>query len=74
MSIFNPLNAGPTQPAPYVQPNTANPTANPLVGSFAVGANTLNLTWPIPEYTQPNYPTNVPASGVGCPAFPLGTP
>lgn len=56
MGIFNPLNAGPTQPSPYVQPNTANPTVNANVASYPVGANTLDLTWPIPAYVQPGTP------------------
>ncbi len=53
MSIFNPLNPGPTQPNPYQQPNTSAPPANANVASYPTGANSLSLTFPIPAYVQP---------------------
>jgi hypothetical protein len=48
-------------PSNYQQPNAANPAANANVANFPVGANMLNLTWPIPNYTQPGVsnPPNV---------------
>jgi len=53
MSIFNNLVSGPGWPGNYVQPNTAAPAANANVASYATGANSLNLTWPIASYSQP---------------------
>lgn len=58
MSIFNPLNAGPTQPAPYQQPNTANPAANANVASYPVGANPMALSWPLTPFVQPGSPSS----------------
>jgi hypothetical protein len=58
---LNPMNiSGPTQPAPYQQPNTANPAANNAVASYSVGADELGLTQPITRYVQPgiNTPNN----------------
>lgn len=53
MSIFNPLNAGPTQPTPYQQPSTSAPASNSAVASYAVGANVLNISEPVAKYLQP---------------------
>ena len=41
------------------QSDYRNPSVNANVASYAVGANMMVLTWPIPLYVQPNNPTNV---------------
>jgi hypothetical protein len=59
-TLLNPMDlSGP--PTNYVQPSTAAPAADPTIADFPVGANMLDLTWPIPSYTQPgvNNPPNV---------------
>jgi len=69
MSLLNPMGlTGPNATTPYQQPGTAAPSANPLVASYPVGANVMNLTWPIPVYTQPNIAGPTPR-----PAFPLSS-
>jgi hypothetical protein len=40
-------------PGNYQQPNVSNPAANPAIASTAVGANMLNVSWPITVYVQP---------------------
>jgi hypothetical protein len=51
---LNPLNiAGPNHPGNVVQSDVRIPAAHPLVASYRVGSNVLNLTWPIPKYQQP---------------------
>lgn len=53
---MNPMGiAGPGWTPNSIQPNTGNPAVNANVASYAVGADPMNLTWPIPTYTQPNY-------------------
>lgn len=65
---LNPLGiTGPTQASPVQQTDYRNPTVNANVASYAVGSNMLNLTWPIPAYTQPNIAPRAPH-----PAAPLG--
>lgn len=63
MSLQNPMNLTAVSPTNYVQPNTAAPAVNANVASYPVGANVLNLTWPIPAYTQPVDPHPAPAAG-----------
>jgi hypothetical protein len=53
MSIFNNLNAGPTQPAPYQQPDYRIPSASMLPATFPVGANIMNISQPVAAYVQP---------------------
>jgi hypothetical protein len=36
------------------------PTVSADVASYPVGANVLDLTWPIAEFVQPNVATSVP--------------
>jgi hypothetical protein len=67
MSIFNVLNPGPNAAAPYQQPNTQNPTANPAVASYAVGNDVLQMnltgpTGPPPDEASGNF--NAPNRGV----------
>jgi hypothetical protein len=68
MTIFNSLNPGPTSPAPVQQPDYRVPTVSSNVASYPVGANVLNLTWPIPAYVQPGATSavtgNIPPLGV----------
>jgi hypothetical protein len=59
----DPMNiSGPTQPAPYQQPNTANPSPNSAVASTAVGNDvmTLNLVKPPAPYVQPGISSGYP--------------
>jgi hypothetical protein len=68
---LNPLGiAGPTSPAPYVQPDYRVPAVNPNVASYAVGANALSLNLPVAAYAQPGS-GNPPA--VTWLAGPMGT-
>ena len=48
MSINGPTGSGNAQ-----QPDYRVPMTNANVASYSVGNNMLNLTWPIPVYTQP---------------------
>ena len=50
----------------YVQPDYRIPTVDARVADYPVGYNVMDLTWPIPKYTQPDNPTSTD------PAFPLG--
>jgi hypothetical protein len=36
------------------------PTVNGNVASYPLGANMLNLTWPIPQYVQPKSTKDLP--------------
>jgi hypothetical protein len=62
--FFNVLNPGPNAAAPYVQPSTANPVANPNVANFPVGDNPLQVEV-VPPYYQPG--SGSPAQGAGIP-------
>lgn len=57
---LNPMGLnGPNWGGNYVQPNASNPTA-PQGGAQAnvvVGANMLELSWPIASYSQPGTPS-----------------
>jgi hypothetical protein len=54
---------GPGWAGNYQQSNTANPTCNANVATYPVGANVLNLTWPIATYVQPNPPLSEAVGG-----------
>ena len=54
MALLNPLGInGPNSQGNYQQPDYRNPAPNPAVASYPVGANVLNLSWPLPLYAQP---------------------
>lgn len=49
---LNPLSlTGP--PSNYQQPNSANPAPQAGVADYVVGANMLDVIWPISPYQQP---------------------
>jgi hypothetical protein len=60
-TLLNPMGlSGP--PTNYVQPSTAGPAADSTIADFSLGANMLDLTWPIPAYTQPGTDNPPPVS------------
>jgi hypothetical protein len=65
---LNPMGInGPTSPAPYQQPNAANPTPNPSVGvrPHQPGtANPLGLVWPLPRYLETGLSAKDDPSGI----------
>jgi hypothetical protein len=58
---LNPMGInGPNGAGNYVQPNQAigAGAANPNIADYPVGANVMDLTWPLPPYTQPGVSQN----------------
>jgi hypothetical protein len=50
--FFNLFNPGPTSPAPVQQSDYRAPVVNALVASYAIGTNTLNVSWPLPGFIE----------------------
>jgi hypothetical protein len=56
VSLLNPQQiTGPGWSGNYTQPDYRILAANLQPSTFASGANSLNLTWPIAPYVQPSY-------------------
>ena len=79
MSLQNPMDlAGPNKTGNWVEPNTANPTVNANVASYAVGADPLKLgnaareVYVQPGTGAPEVPVDSSGNPLGYPAFPIG--
>jgi hypothetical protein len=72
MSLQNPMDlSGP--PTNYQQPNTAAPAPQANVADYPVGADVLNITWPVAVYQQPGAGARDPYPVVSGLTGPMGT-
>jgi hypothetical protein len=50
--FFNNFIAGPAASPPYRQMDYRIPATNPRIAAHNVGANVLNVTWPLPAFVE----------------------